>query len=192
MQPNALLVRQNFDSQKVSVTRQPFPPPHHLPSPPSPLQPYKRGHHLGHFPCSVLPHLAPLIRAPSHPTPSIDAVFHSSPPLAHPRHRAARFWPWWALCRRPLPPRVAAVSFGAAWHRSASSGRARCCRSTVDHGAAQSTDPWTRSTEFSIEKYFIFYYILRNLHWDPRVLFKLQHSPQFQILFNIWSLEFTI
>jgi hypothetical protein len=55
----------------------------------------------------------------------------------------------------------------------------------VDHGAARSTDPWTRSIEFFIEKYFIFCYILRNLHRGPRVLFKLQHSPQFQILFNI-------
>jgi hypothetical protein len=71
----------------------PFPSPHRLPSPPSPLRPYKRCHQLGHFPPSILPHLAPLIRAPSHPTPSIDAVFHSSPPPVQPRHRAARFWP---------------------------------------------------------------------------------------------------
>jgi hypothetical protein len=56
-----------------------FPSPHRLPSPSSPLRPYKRCHHLGHFPCSILPHLAPVIRAPSRPTPSIDAVFHSSP-----------------------------------------------------------------------------------------------------------------
>jgi hypothetical protein len=73
--------------------RRPFPSTHRLPSPPSPLRPYKRCHHLGHFPCSVLPHLAPLIRAPSRPAPSIDAVFHSSPPPVHPRHRAAQFWP---------------------------------------------------------------------------------------------------
>jgi hypothetical protein len=73
--------------------RRPFPSPHRLPSPPSPLQPYKRCHCLDHFPRSVLPHLAPLIRAPSCPTPSTDAVFHSSPPPAQPRHRIARFWP---------------------------------------------------------------------------------------------------
>jgi hypothetical protein len=42
----------------------------------------------GHFTHSILPHLAPLIHAPSHPTPSTDAVFHSSPPSAQPRHRA--------------------------------------------------------------------------------------------------------
>jgi hypothetical protein len=71
----------------------PFPSPHRLPSPPSPLWPYKRCHHLGHFPHNVLPHLAPLIRALSRPTPSTDAVFHSSPPPTQPRHRAARFWP---------------------------------------------------------------------------------------------------
>jgi hypothetical protein len=104
MQPNALLLRQNFDSQKVSVTRQLFPSPHRLPSPPSPLQPYKRCHHLGHFPHIVLQNLAPLIRAPSRPTPSIDVVFHSSPPPVQPHHRAARFWPRWAPRCRPLPP----------------------------------------------------------------------------------------
>jgi hypothetical protein len=70
-----------------------FPLPHRLPSPLSPLRPYKRCHHLSHFPHSVLPHLAPLIHAPSRPTPSTDAMFHSSPPPAQPRHRAARFWP---------------------------------------------------------------------------------------------------
>jgi hypothetical protein len=149
----------------------PFPSLRSLPSPLLPLQPYKRCHHLGHFPRSVLPHLALLIRAPSHPTSSTDAVFHSSPSLAPPRHRAAQFWPRWDLRRCPLPPRAAAVSFGAAWRRSASSpvssGRARCRRSTVDHGAARFTDPWTRSTEFSIEKYFILCYILRNLHRGP-------------------------
>jgi hypothetical protein len=68
-----------------------FPSPHHIPSPPSPLRHYKRCHHLGHFPRSVLPHLAPLIRAPSRPTLSTDAVFHSSPPPAQPRHSAAQF-----------------------------------------------------------------------------------------------------
>jgi hypothetical protein len=73
--------------------RRPFPSPHRLPSPPSALWPYKRCHHLGHFSRSVLPHLALLILAPSRPTPSTDAVFHSSPPPAQPRHRAARFWP---------------------------------------------------------------------------------------------------
>jgi hypothetical protein len=68
--------------------RRSFPSPHHLPSPLSPLRPYKRYHHLSHFPCSVLPHLAPLIHAPSRPTPSTDVVFHSSPPPAQPQHRA--------------------------------------------------------------------------------------------------------
>jgi hypothetical protein len=73
--------------------RRPFPSPHRFPSPLSPLRPYKRCLLLGHFPCSILPHLAPLIRAPSCPTPSTDVVFHSSPPSTQPRHRAARFWP---------------------------------------------------------------------------------------------------
>jgi hypothetical protein len=66
--------------------RRPFPSLHRLPSPLSPLRPHKRCHHLGYFPCSVLPHLAPLIRAPSRPTPSTDVVLHSSPPPAQPRH----------------------------------------------------------------------------------------------------------
>jgi hypothetical protein len=40
--------------------------------------------------------------------------------------------------------------------------------STVDHGIARTTDPWTRSNIFFfIEKYFIFYYIPRNLHRGP-------------------------
>jgi hypothetical protein len=65
-----------------------FPSPHRLPSPPSPLRPYKRCHDLGHFPRSILPHLASLIRALSHPTPSADAVFHSSLPPAQPRYHA--------------------------------------------------------------------------------------------------------
>jgi hypothetical protein len=47
----------------------------------------------GNFTHRILPHLAPLIRAPSRPTPSTDSVLHSSPPPAQPRHRAARFWP---------------------------------------------------------------------------------------------------
>jgi hypothetical protein len=39
----------------------------------------KRAQSHGHFTRRVLPHLAPLIRALSHPTPSTDAVFHSPP-----------------------------------------------------------------------------------------------------------------
>jgi hypothetical protein len=64
-------------------------------SDPSPhrLDAIKGARSHGHFTHSVLPHLAPLIHAPSRPTPSTDAVFHSSPPSAQPRHRAARFWP---------------------------------------------------------------------------------------------------
>jgi hypothetical protein len=70
--------------------RRSFPSSHHLPSPLSPLRPYKICHHLGHFPRSILPHLAPHIRAPSCPTLSTAAVFHSSLPPVQPRHRAAR------------------------------------------------------------------------------------------------------
>jgi hypothetical protein len=44
-----------------------------------------------------------------------------------------------------------------------------CPWSTVDHGATRSTDSWTQSTDFSIAKYFIFCYILRNLHRGPCV-----------------------
>jgi hypothetical protein len=65
-------------SSPITVTLmkrcRPFPSPHRLPSPLSPLRPYKRCHHLGHFPRNVLPQLSPLIRAPSHQTPSTDAM----------------------------------------------------------------------------------------------------------------------
>jgi hypothetical protein len=64
-------------------------------SDPSPHRPdaIKGARSHGHFTRSVLPHLALLICAPSCPTPSTDTVFHSPPPPAQPRHRAAQFWP---------------------------------------------------------------------------------------------------
>jgi hypothetical protein len=64
-------------------------------SDPSPHRPdaIKGARSHGHFTRNILPHLALLICAPSCPTPSTDTVFHSSPPPAQPRHRAAQFWP---------------------------------------------------------------------------------------------------
>jgi hypothetical protein len=57
-------------------------------SDPSPRRPdaIKGARSHGHFTRSVLPHLAPLIHAPCHPTPS-------TMPCSIPLHRAARFWP---------------------------------------------------------------------------------------------------
>jgi hypothetical protein len=57
--------------------------------------------------------------------------------------------------------------------------------STMDQSAARSTGCGPGPPAFLVEKQFYFLYILRILYRGPRVLFKLQTSPRFQIQFNI-------
>jgi hypothetical protein len=69
------------------------PPADPLPSPPPPLQGYKR--HLSHHSTTpqLMPLLVSLLRASTCSTPSTAAELRSSPPPAQPHHRTAQFWP---------------------------------------------------------------------------------------------------
>jgi hypothetical protein len=67
--------------------------------------------------------------------------------------------------------------------------------STVDHGVAQSTDPWTRSTDFLLLlKNISFSIIFREIYTEApefRSNYNLAPSFGFYIISNPWNLHFS-